>query len=162
MGPMKTDLPPEAFTKETLQKAFNWLQEQPETLRASVHTPERLVSLFQKSQRFNDNDAPVSSKKFIDDLKNLATSLDQFGSRPKAFAPTNPPPQQPVEEEKWEQALESKVNESVPPANPGPAAGKPLPTSPWRPAPMMEKPEMKTENRKPALPLDSLSQKRVD
>ena len=75
---MSTDLPPEAFTKETLQKAFNWLQDQPEPIRNSVHTPERLVSLFRKAQRIQNQDAPVSSKKFIHDLKDLAGSLDQF------------------------------------------------------------------------------------
>lgn len=75
---MTGDLPPEAFTKETLQEAFNWLQEQPEPVRATVHTPERLVSLYQKSLRLTDVDAPVSSRKFMDDLKNLASSLNQF------------------------------------------------------------------------------------
>jgi len=79
---MSTDLPPEAFTKKTLQDAFNWLQDQPEPVKASVHTPERLVSLFRKSQRLDDQDAPVSSKKFLDDLKSLATSLDQFNPSP--------------------------------------------------------------------------------
>ncbi len=87
---MSTDLPPEAFTKKTLQDAFNWLQDQPEPVKASVHTPERLVSLFRKSQRLDDQDAPVSSKKFLDDLKSLATSLDQFNpsrSRLHDFSP---------------------------------------------------------------------------
>ncbi len=91
---MNQDLPPQAYTRETLQEAFNWLQEQPEPVRATVHTPERLVSLYQKSQRMNEYDAPVSSKKFIDDLKNLATSLDQFGGHPKNFKTTSPPPPQ--------------------------------------------------------------------
>ncbi len=78
---MNQDLPPQAYTRETLQEAFNWLQEQPEPVRATVHTPERLVSLYQKAQRMVEYDAPVSSKKFIDDLKNLASSLDQFGGQ---------------------------------------------------------------------------------
>lgn len=85
---MRRDLPPEAFTKETLQEAFNWLQDQEEPVRATVHTPERLVSLYRKAQRLSDVDAPVSSKKFVDDLKNLATSLDQFSSSPQGSANT--------------------------------------------------------------------------
>jgi hypothetical protein len=97
---MSTDLPPEAYTREILQEAFNWLQEQPEPLRSSVQTPERLVSLYRKSQRLNDHDAPVSSKKFISDLKNLASSLDEFngsGSQRasqnnQATEPQPPPP----------------------------------------------------------------------
>lgn len=80
---MRTDLPPEAFTKETLQEAFQWLQQQSETVKATIHTPERLVSLYRKSQRLDqNNDAPVSSKKFIDELKSLASSLDEFSSQP--------------------------------------------------------------------------------
>ncbi len=79
---MKADLPPEAYTRDTLQAAFDWLQTQPDIVRASVHTPERLVSLFRRAQRLNDNDHPVSSKKFVTDLKNLAMSLDQFSGSP--------------------------------------------------------------------------------
>lgn len=118
---MSTDLPPEAFTKETLQEAFNWLQDQPEPVRATVHTPERLVSLFRKSQRLNDQDAPVSSKKFIDDLKNLATSLDQFNSgtlptqvQPQA-QPQTPQPQVPQPEIPQESAPEvTRYTPSIP------------------------------------------------
>jgi hypothetical protein len=100
---MSTDLPPEAYTRETLQAAFDWLQTQPEVLRASVHTPERLVSLYQKSQRLNDLDHPVSSKKFVTDLKNLASSLDQFSD---ISSPTTPAP---------ENKIKDKIQENLPP-----------------------------------------------
>lgn len=80
---MSADLPPEAFTKQTLQEAFNWLQEQPEAVKASVHTPERLVSLFRKSQRSPHHEAPVSSKKFLEDLKTLSGHLNQFNGATK-------------------------------------------------------------------------------
>ena len=59
---MQTNLPPEAFTKESLQEAFQWLQSQPESIRGLVDTPESLISIYRKSQR-QTNDAPVSSKK---------------------------------------------------------------------------------------------------
>lgn len=94
---MSTDLPPEAYTKETLQSAFDWLQTQPDVVRSAVHTPERLVSLYQRSQRLNDKDHPVSSKKFISDLKNLATSLDQFSGTPQDITiPPAPPVVEPA------------------------------------------------------------------
>ena len=80
---MTTDLPPEAYTKETLQAAFDWLQTQPEGVRGGIHTPEHLVSLYRKAQRLNDLDHPVSSKKFVTDLKTLASSLDQFRDGPQ-------------------------------------------------------------------------------
>ncbi len=102
---MSTDLPPEAYTRDILQQAFNWLQNQPEPVRNSVHTPERLVSLYRKSQRLNDHDAPVSSKQFISDLKNLATSLDEFNSGNQSISyhtessqPLSTPPAQRTEE----------------------------------------------------------------
>ncbi|MCJ8275324.1 MAG: hypothetical protein HRT44_00980 [Bdellovibrionales bacterium] len=116
---MRADLPPEAFTKETLQEAFQWLQGQPAPVRATVDTPERLVSLFRKSQRLDQNsDTPVSSNKFIDDLKHLATSLDEFSSpsqksvvtqtpavKPK---PVTPPPIPPEVETFVEPKIEPK------------------------------------------------------
>lgn len=84
---MSTDLPPEAYTKDTLQAAFDWLQSQPEVVRNTVHTPDRLVSLFRKSQRMNDHSGSVGSKQFLSDLKKLSTSLDQFES---PLSPPNP------------------------------------------------------------------------
>lgn len=119
--PMRKDLPPEAYTRETLQKAFNWLQEQPEPVRSSVHTPESLVSLFQKSQRLNDEDAPVSSKKFMSDLKNLATSLDQFEA-PKASNKPNPPPTPQKEKPEPKSALfDFSTETAAPPTDFSPA-----------------------------------------
>ena len=106
---MRADLPPEAFTKDTLQEAFQWLQTQPEPVRASIHTPERLVSLFRKSQRLDQNsDAPVSSKKFIDDLKNLATSLNEF-STPQNTPSMPPTPATVARPQPFETFVEPRV-----------------------------------------------------
>ncbi len=69
--PMALDFPPEAFTRKTLQQAFSWLQDQPEEVRDMIHTPERLVSLYQKSRRLKEREGLVKSEKFIHDLKNL-------------------------------------------------------------------------------------------
>jgi hypothetical protein len=87
---MSADLPPEAYTKDTLQAAFDWLQTQPDVVRASIHTPERLVSLYRRAQRLSDNDHPVSSKKFVTELKSLASSLDQFSGHPQSLQATPP------------------------------------------------------------------------
>ena len=71
---MTLDLPPEAFTKKTLQEACSWLEDQPEELRNMIHTKERLVGLYQKSKRLKEWSDFTSSEKFIHDLKNLIQS----------------------------------------------------------------------------------------
>ncbi len=103
-----TNLPPQAYTRETLTQAFAWLQTQPEPIRRSATTPESLVSLYTRNQRFGpdtsktemkfvstapisplagDDDlddhpslteAPVSAQNFKTDLKTLAEGLKQF------------------------------------------------------------------------------------
>ena len=75
-------LPPQAYTREILTSAFNWLQTQPESARKLATTPDALVGLFMRAQRFGNSspeqDAPVSSQNFMSDLKNLAEGLKQF------------------------------------------------------------------------------------
>jgi hypothetical protein len=75
-------LPPQAYTRETLTAAFNWLQTQPDSVRKLATTPDALVGLYVRAQRFGasslEADAPVSSQNFMSDLKNLAEGLKQF------------------------------------------------------------------------------------
>lgn len=89
---------PQAYTKETLAKAFDWLQHQPQQVKQVATSPDVLVGLFLKAQRQGitniDADAPVSSKKFMDDLKNLKKDFAPFeeADSPKAVyssAPVN-------------------------------------------------------------------------
>lgn len=75
-------LPPQAYTREILTSAFNWLQSQPESVKKLATTPDALVGLFMRAQRYGassmEADAPVSSQAFMSDLKNLAEGLKQF------------------------------------------------------------------------------------
>jgi hypothetical protein len=75
-------LPPQAYTREILTAAFNWLQSQPESVKKLATTPDSLVGIFMRAQRFGNSsmeaDAPVSSQNFMSDLKNLAEDLKQF------------------------------------------------------------------------------------
>jgi hypothetical protein len=75
-------LPPQAYTREILSSAFNWLQTQPESVRKLATSPDALVGLYLRAQRFGNSsleaDAPVSSQAFMSDLKNLAEGLKQF------------------------------------------------------------------------------------
>lgn len=80
-------LPPQAYTREILTSAFNWLQTQPESVKKLATTPDALVGLFMRAQRYGassmEADAPISSQAFMSDLKNLAEGLKQFED-PKA------------------------------------------------------------------------------
>ncbi len=77
-------LPPQAYTREILAVAFQWLQSQPESIKKLAQTPDALVGLYLRAQRFSnataETDAPISSQNFISDLKHLAEGLKQFES----------------------------------------------------------------------------------
>src|SRR4051812_46707755 len=77
-----TTLPPQAYTRDILAKAYLWAQSQPESIRKLANTPDALVGLFLRAQRNGDASfesmAPVSRDNFMNDLKNLASELEQF------------------------------------------------------------------------------------
>ena len=104
-------LPPQAYTKETLLKAYNWLQSQSDQIKELATTPDQLVSLFLKSTRLgqdslqryaNSNTAPSvqvtppvsnghadsadrpSLQNFKSELKNLAGMMDNLEKPPVA------------------------------------------------------------------------------
>lgn len=77
---------PQAYTKDTLVKAFEWLQNQPEKVREMADTPETLVSMYHRAHGGSGKlkpspaqEALQSSKQFISDLKELAHGLEEFG-----------------------------------------------------------------------------------
>lgn len=80
-------MPPQAYTREILTAAFNWLQTQPESSRKLATTPDALVGLYMRAQRFGNSsleaDAPISSQNFMSDLKHLAEGLKQFEEGPR-------------------------------------------------------------------------------
>lgn len=111
---MGTSVPPRAYTRETLTTAFNWLQSQPDSVRARATTPDALVGLYMQAQRGVhvapgfDAEAPVSSQAFMSDLKNLAEGLKEFDDSRTSRA-VSPPPS-------------SRAQLGQAPANPQPAA----------------------------------------
>lgn len=79
-------LPPQAYTRDILAKAYLWMQAQPESMRKMASTPDALVGLFLRAQRNGEvsleSNAPVSRENFVNDLKNLASELEQFDHTP--------------------------------------------------------------------------------
>src|SRR5687768_13640762 len=75
------NLPPQAYTRDDITKAYLWIQTQSEAVRRMATTKESLVALFLQAKRNGDISeqlAPVSSKNFKKDLEHLASELEQF------------------------------------------------------------------------------------
>ncbi len=101
------NLPPQAYTKDDVAKAYVWIQGQPDYVRNMATSKETLVALYLQSRRNGnlslEKTAPVSSKDFQSQLKNLASELSQFEDAKKTenkvsvpvvsktFAPTSTP-----------------------------------------------------------------------
>jgi len=75
-------LPPQAYTKDTLTKAYMWLVHQSDAIKELATTPDILVSLFLKAQRNGDEalDTP-SIQNFKKELKSLAGMMGDLDSR---------------------------------------------------------------------------------
>lgn len=77
---MRGTLPPQAYTREVLAHAFNWLQGQNDAVKTLAQTPDTLVSLYLQAKRKGDLtfDESIPSESFRSQLKTLATDLQQF------------------------------------------------------------------------------------
>jgi hypothetical protein len=77
--------PPQAYTKDTLHAAYQWLQTQEAEVKRLATTPDLLISLYHKSQLAQGRD-PLdrpSLKSFKSDLKSLAGMMGEFESKPE-------------------------------------------------------------------------------
>jgi hypothetical protein len=78
---MVNHLPPQAYSKETLIQAYNWLRHQPPQVQELAKTPDVLVSIFSKAQMHGDaymNRAHMQN--FKSELKSLAHMMGDFDS----------------------------------------------------------------------------------
>lgn len=89
--------PPQAYTRDTLVKAIDWIAHQPDSIRSQATNADSLVALYLQSKRRNGNSTsmsyPVSGEAFTEDLKNLARDLEQFSAPNAAPTRAEPPPQ---------------------------------------------------------------------
>lgn len=76
-------LPPQAYTKETLLKAYQWLMLQNPSIKEMATTPDILVSLYLKTTRDGQHalDRP-SIQNFKNELKSLAGIMGELDRPP--------------------------------------------------------------------------------
>ncbi len=84
-----TSMPPQAYTRDTLVKAIDWIARQPLSVKERANSADLTVSLYLQACRRTDLhlDSPVSGETFREDLKHLAQDLKQF-EEPFAPPPT--------------------------------------------------------------------------
>jgi hypothetical protein len=88
-------LPPQAYTKEILQKAYTWLLNQNSSIKEMASTQDMLVSLYLKAQRGGDGALETPSiQNFKQELKTLANLMGDLQTpsmpspSPQPAAPT--------------------------------------------------------------------------
>lgn len=95
---MTTNIPPQAYTRDTLVKAIEWMSQQSAAVRERANSADLIVSYYLQARRrmtAAQMEAPVSGEAFKQDLKHLAQDLKQF-EEVSAPPPTAPPtPQTP-------------------------------------------------------------------
>lgn len=97
---MATSLPPpQAYTRDILAAAYEWLRSQPQSIRELATNSDHLVALYLQSKRRGATVIPstlptvteVSSETFKQDLRALAEGFKQFEQAPGVSpAPVQP------------------------------------------------------------------------
>ncbi|MBK7960393.1 MAG: hypothetical protein IPK04_03700 [Bdellovibrionales bacterium] len=91
-------IPPQAYTKDTMLRAYSWLQNQSLHIREMATTPDILVSLYLKTTWDGEGalDRP-SIQNFKNELRSLAGLMGELesapteaGSSPQPFPPQSP------------------------------------------------------------------------
>ena len=79
-------LPPQAYTKDTLLKAYACLQSQNESIKEMATTTDILVSLYLKASRDGDSalDRP-SIQNFKNELRSLAGMMGELSTQPQPY-----------------------------------------------------------------------------
>jgi hypothetical protein len=86
-----SNVPPQAYTRDILVKAIEWMATQPQAVRERANSADLIVSYYLQARRrmtAAQMEAPISGESFKADLKHLAQDLKQF-EEPSA-PPTQP------------------------------------------------------------------------
>jgi hypothetical protein len=145
-----TNIPPQAYTRDTLVKAIEWISHQSPAVRERANSADLIVSFYLQARRrmtAAQMEAPVSGETFKQDLKHLAQDLKQF-EEPSAPPPATPnrslssgtfdypePVQYqlhtaPSPQQHTQQHVHLHVQQAPPPPAPAPAAAAPAPQPP--------------------------------
>lgn len=86
-------LPPQAYTKDILLKAYQWLMGQNGSIKEMATTPDILVSLYLKATRDGDHalDRP-SIQNFKNELRSLAGMMGELDRTPATHSQPVPQP----------------------------------------------------------------------
>lgn len=122
-------LPPQAYTKETLQKAYTWLLTQNASVKEMASSQDMLISLYLKAQRNGESSLETPSiQNFKQELKNLAGLIGDLQT-PQVQTQHAPPPPQPTVDRQARHAMPQTFIQSYPtgsstsaPSSPGPSA----------------------------------------
>ena len=83
-------LPPQAYTRETLQKAYAWLLNQSASVKDMATTQDILVSMYLKAQRNGDAALETPSiQNFKQELKSLASMIGDLQTPSKLNSPAS-------------------------------------------------------------------------
>jgi hypothetical protein len=109
------NLPPQAYTRDVLIKAIDWVATQSPAVRERAMSADALVSLYLQSKRRSNEwhqETVSTGEHFKSDLKHLAQDLKQFQfdeplppqhtfqqPEPTVPAPAPPPPRAPIVEQ---------------------------------------------------------------
>jgi hypothetical protein len=90
---------PQAYTRDTIAQAYEWLQTQPSHIRELANNTDGMVAMFLQAKRRGPNtltSGPATSESFKQDLKTLAEGMRQFEERAAQEAANNIPTQVPT------------------------------------------------------------------
>lgn len=86
-----TVVPPQAYTKADLAKAYDWLMKQPTSIQEMANSADTLMGLYRKALLYGASSITPkqssSTNEFKSELKNLAGQLNQFESNQQPEKP---------------------------------------------------------------------------
>jgi hypothetical protein len=155
------NLPPQAYTRETLMLAFDWIRSQPKQIQELASTSDALVSIYMQARRRGGQfipTNPVSAQSFKQDLKNLAEGLKQFDGADGMGVqapPAAPHPSQTYQAPQTQQASPQFYGAQQLPPVPMPQAQPQMPSQQFMPQQQMPQQQVAPQ---PTMPLPSAQQ----